>query len=190
MDYKGLIDKLLLFLVTPTKGWLSVKQEEAEMVKTTFVYPLIALCGVAMFIGTWLGNGADNFNLQLVLTKCCEVIVSLFAAFYLSSYLVGYYGYHFAERPENELEDCQKLVGYSMSVIFVLEFLGGLFSSFLILRWILQFYVVYVVWEGAKVLMEVSEKRLLAYSLTASVIILLSPAIMNWVFGWLTQMVS
>ncbi len=190
MNYKELIDRLILLLLTPSKGWVEVKEEDEEKVKSAFVYPLIALCGVATFIGTWLGNGVDTFNLQLILTKCCGVFVSLFVAFYLSSHLLEYYGHRFADRPEKDFDNCRKLVGYSMSVIFVLEFFGGLFPTFLILRWILQFYVVYVVWEGAKELMEVSEKNLLSYSLVASVIILLVPEIMNQIFGWLTQMVN
>lgn len=190
MNYKELINRLTQFLLTPSKGWSKVKEEDGEVVKSAFVYPLITFCGVATFIGTWLGNGVDTFNLQLVLTKCCGVIVSLFAAFYLASYLVEYYGHRFANRPEGEIDECRKLVGYSMSVIFVLEFFGAIFPSFLILRWILQFYTVYVVWEGAKVLMGVSEKDLLSYSLITSVIILVSPGVIGWVFGWVTQMGS
>lgn len=77
-----------------------------------------------------------------------------------------------------------------MTVIFVLEFFGALFLSFFILRWILQFYLVYIVWEGSKVLMNIPEKRLLTYTLASSVIILVSPVAINYVFTWLTQMAN
>lgn len=192
MNYKELFNKLMRVLGSPSKAWTEIRQEEnAEQVQTSYVYPMIAMCGIALFVGLLFGNGVKEFDYQLALTQCIGLFISLFGGFFLSSYLIEWYGNHTMNgHPENFKDNVQKLVGYSMTVIFVLEFFGALFPSFFILRWILQFYVIYVVWEGSKVLMNIPEKKLLTYTLASSVIILVSPVVINYVFTWLSQMAN
>ena len=195
MNYKELFDKVMLILGTPAKAWETISQEQQEedtqQVQTSYLYPWIAICGIALFIGLLFGNGVAEFDLKIALTKCCGLFISLFGGFFLSAYLIGNVGNHLlADHPENTRENVLKLVGYSMTVIFVLEFFNALFPTFAILRWILQFYLIYVVWEGGKVLMKVPESKLLSYTLISSVIILVSPVIIDHVFGWLIKMTS
>ena len=73
-----------------------------------------------------------------------------------------------------------------MSVLFVLDIVLGLFPSFFILRWILQFYIVWVVWEGAQKLMMVKEEKLLSYTLIVSAIIILSPIVLKVLFDYMS----
>lgn len=190
MDYRSLFNRIVLLLSNPAKAWEEIKCEDGQRLLSGFVYPLIAFCGLAMFIGMLFGNGVEEFNLQLVLTKCCGVFISLFGGFFLASYLVNYYGERFLGRPHDDRENCRKLVGYSMVVLFVLEILFGLFSSFFILRWILQFYLVYIVWEGAKSLMNIEEERLLPYTIISSLVILASPAVIDFIFNQLCRMTN
>lgn len=149
-----------------------------------FVYPLIGLCGLAVFLGS-LSFSFDAFSLQTAMTKACAVLVSLFGGYFLSSYLVNLYGMKALKR-EHELILCQQFVGYSMSVLFVLDIVLGLFPSFFILRWILQFYIVWVVWEGAQKLMMVKEEKLLSYTLIVSAIIILSPIVLKVLFDYMS----
>ena len=86
---------------------------------------------------------------------------------------------------EDETDLNRQLVGYGMVVIFVLEIVSGLFSIS-ILHWILQFYTVFVVYEGARFLMNVDEKNLTRYALCASVIIMLCPILIAYVFDELS----
>lgn len=190
MNYKDLFNKTIALLSTPAKAWEEIKEEDGQQLQSQFVYPMIALCGAAMFIGMLFGNGVDDFNFQLVMTKCCSIFISLFGGFFLSSYLVNYFGERLVGKPHDDRINCQKLVGYSMVVIFVLDILFGLFPSFFILRWILQFYLVFIVWEGAKVLMNIQEDKLLSYTIITSVIILASPIVIEKVFDQLTKLLN
>ena len=85
---------------------------------------------------------------------------------------------------------CQQFVGYSMVVTFVLDIVTGLFPSFLILQLIFQFYVVYVVWEGAGRLMKVEENKRLVYTLSVSVFIIVAPMLIRWVFMRLSYLLQ
>ena len=190
MNYKELFRKTWLLISAPYKAWeeiLHEKEEESTNVQGGYVYPMIALCGVADFLGTFFDKGVDNSNLHLMLVGCCSIIVSLFGGFFLSVYLIEIYGRRFAGRLLDEREIVMRLVGYSMSILFVLGIFEGLFPSFLILKWIFQFYLVYLVWEGSKVLLQISEERLLSYTLVVSIIILLSPVLIGGLFEWISQ---
>ena len=190
MKYKELFNRLIQILSTPSKAWEEIcQEEESEQVESSYVYPMIAICGIALFVGLLFGNGVEEFDFQMTLTKCCGLFISLFGGFFLSTYLIEGMGKHLLiDHPENNKENIKKLVGYSMSVIFVLEIYAALFPSFFIIKWILQFYLIYIVWEGNKVLMHIPEKQLLSYTLISSVIILTSPVVINYVFNWLSQM--
>lgn len=191
MDYKKLLARTIAILVSPEKAWTEIKaEEESVSVQSSFVYPMIALCGTAMFVGLLFANGVDVFNLQLMLTKCCGLFVSLLGGFFLSAYLLGHYGHRYPDTPMNNTTKCQQLVGYSMCVIFVLSIFSGLFPSFFILRWILQFYLVYIVWEGSRVLMEAPDNHRLSYTIVASAIMLVSPIVLSKLFALMSNMVN
>ena len=76
-----------------------------------------------------------------------------------------------------------------MVVTFVLDIVSGLFSIS-ILHWILQFYTVFVVFEGARTLMKVNEEKLTRYTLIASVIIIVCPTLITAVFNELSVILN
>lgn len=181
MNYKQLFNRVTLILSQPAKAWDEIAGEKgAGRVMSEFVYPLIGLCGLAMFIGTFLGNTAGVGVFPIAMTQCCGVFVSLFGGFFLSSYLVNMLGMKGFGLPD-QFERSQCLVGYSMAVLFVLHILSGLLSINL-LRWILQFYTLMVVYEGARRLMDIPERRLTRYTLIASFIILACPLLVGVLF--------
>lgn len=185
MNYKELFNRLLLLISSPAKAWEEILiEEDKRKVLAAFVYPLIGLCGLAVFLGS-LSFSFDAFSLQTAMTKACSVLISLFGGYFLASYLVNLYGMKALKR-EHELILCQQFVGYPMSVLFVLDIVLGLFPSFFILRWILQFYMVWVVWEGAQKLMMVKEEKLLSYTLIVSAIIILSPIVLKVLFDYMS----
>ena len=185
MSYKELFNRIVLFISSPAKAWLDVKNEaDGKKVLGEFVYPLIGLCGLSVFLGTFIGNAAGVSSFQIAMTRCCAIFVSLFGGFFLASYLTNLLGEKMLDR-EDETDLNRQLVGYGMVVIFVLEIVSGLFSIS-ILHWILQFYTVFVVYEGARSLMNVDEKNLTRYALCASVIIMLCPILIAYVFDELS----
>lgn len=187
MKYKDLFSRLLLIMSSPSKAWVEISQEEdGDQVQNNFVYPMVALCGMALFLGLLIGNGVKDFSFQNALTQCCGMFIGLFGGFFLSTYLVQLVGKHLLnDEIEYGDDDVKKLVGYSMCVTFVLEIFASLFATFYIIKWLLLFYTIYIVWEGSKVMMKVMEDKLLSYTLISSIIIIVCPVIINKVFGWL-----
>ena len=57
LNYKDLLSRTLFILSSPAKAWEQIASEDdAKSVLPAFVYPLIGLCGVCEFIGTFFGN--------------------------------------------------------------------------------------------------------------------------------------
>lgn len=189
MNYKELLNRTTLLISAPAKAWAEIVNESSrKKVMSEFVYPMIGLCGLSVFIGTFIGNTAGVSAFQIAMTRCCATFVSLFGGFFLASYLTNLLGKQILGR-EDELELNQQFVGYALVVTFVLEIITGLFSLS-ILRWILQFYTVFVVYEGASALMEVEKKDLTRYSLIASVIIMICPSLIGAIFDKLSLILN
>lgn len=189
MNYKDLFNRVVLLISSPAKAWAEINTEEdRRKVLGTFVYPMIGLCGLSVFIGTFIGNTAGVSAFQIAMTRCCAIFVSLFGGYFLAAYAVNQLGKKLLNRGE-QYELNQQFVGYAMVVTFVLDIISGLFSIS-ILHWILQFYTVFVVYEGARTLMRVEEAKLTRYTLIASVIVIVCPALIAAVFNELSVILN
>ena len=180
---------MLLLLSNPSKEWLKMDAEPGgRMVVSEFVYPLIGLCGLSEFIGTFIGRDFSNELFQIALTRCCEVAVSLFGGFFLAVYLLKRVNRQgdYKQLPAARVEE---FVAGSMVVIFVLDIVSGLFSIEL-LYWILQLYTIYVVYEGARSFMQVPEKSLVGYTVVATCVVLLCPALVGYLFKQLSLILN
>ena len=189
MNYKELFNRVLLLLSSPAKAWKDIAlEDEQKKVMSEFVYPMIGLCGLSVFIGTFIGNTAGVSAFQIAMTRCCATFVSLFGGFFLASYLINLVAKNTMGR-EDEKELNQQFVGYAMVVTFVLDIITGLFAISL-LHWIFQFYTIFVVYEGARILMNVKEKDLTRYSLITSVIIIVCPSLIATIFDKLSLILN
>lgn len=120
-------------------------------------------------------------------TMLCYICI-LVRRIFLAVYAIDQLGKKLLGR-EDQYELNQQFVGYSMVVTFVLDIVSGLFSIS-ILHWILQFYTIFVVFEGARTLMKVNEEKLTRYTLIASVIIIVCPALIAAVFNELSVILN
>ena len=205
MNYKDLFKRVISLISSPAKAWEEIgKEEDRRKVLGAFVYPMIGLCGLSVFIGTFIGNTAGVAAFQIAMTRCCAIFVSLFGGYFLAAYVIDQLGKKLLGR-EDQYELNQQFVGYSMVVTFVLDIVSGLFSIS-ILHWILQFYTIFVVFdelavwslaaipqplfEGARTLMKVNETKLTRYTLIASVIIIVCPALIAAVFNELSVILN
>lgn len=189
MNYKELFNRIVLLISSPAKAWSEIRKEEGDKkVLSEFVYPLIGFCGLSVFIGTFIGNTAGASAFQIAMTRCCATFISLFGGFFLASYITNLLGEKMLLR-DDERERVQPFVGYSMVVIFVLEIISALFSIS-ILHWILQFYTVFIVYEGARTLMDVEEKDMTRYSLLVSVVLIVCPSLIGMIFNKLSLILS
>lgn len=189
MNYKELFNRVVALISSPAKAWTEISEEmDGKKVLGDFVYPMIGLCGLSVFVGTFIGNTAGASAFQIAMTRCCATFVSLFGGFFLASYLTNLLGKQLLNR-EDETEKTRLFIGYGMVVIFVLEIISGLFSIS-ILHWILQFYTVFVVYEGARTLMTVDAKDMTRYSLIVSLITIVCPGLINVIFNKLSLILN
>ena len=190
MNYKELFQQIFILISSPAKAWEEISLEEdrrAVMVK--FVYPLIAFCGLAVFIGTLIGLGLQGKALQIAMTNCCAVAVALFGGYFLAAYAINEMGTKMFGMHAN-MPLVQQFAGYALVVPFLLQIVTGLLPDFRIIAWLLQFYIVYVVWEGAPIMMKVEEKQRLKYTLLSSVLLILCPTVIQFVFNKLTAILN
>lgn len=174
----------------PAKAWEEIRTEEdSRKVLSAFVYPMIGLCGLVVFLATLFDNGMQPQSFQIALTECCAVFVSLFGGYFLAAYIVNKLGIAMFSLEDNPAL-AQQLVGYSMVVTFVLEILSNILPGFLILRWIFQFYVIYVVWEGARLLVGIDEQKQMAYTIMTSLLIVICPAVLGILFNKLSYILN
>lgn len=165
-------------------------EEDRRKVFTAFVYPMIGLCGLSVFIGSLIAlgwNGPQSF--QYAMTKCCAVAVALFGGYFLAAYLINQAAVRFCGMGDN-LSLVQQFSGYAMVVVFLLRMVLGILPDFQIIAMLLQFYTVYVAWEGSARLLQVSDANRLRFTLTASVLLIVCPMLIEWIFNRLTIMLN
>ena len=87
-------------------------------------------------------------------------------------------------------EGMQQFAGYALVVTFVIWTIDGLMPDFAIVGWIFQFYIVYVVWEGVPVLLKIDEKRRFKFTILSSLLLLICPILIEFVFNKLTMILN
>ncbi len=179
----------MTLISSPSKAWSEIKVSDGRnRVMTDFVYPMIGLCSLSVFIGVLIESKAEVSLVQEAMSKCCAIAVSLFGGYFLAAYLVDIVGQKYLNRP-SQFELCCQLVGYSMAIPFVLNIIYGIFPIKL-LFWLLQLYVLFVVFEGARSLMNVNREKITNYTVITSCIVLFCPAIISWIFNKLTVILN
>ena len=187
MNYKELLNITLRLISSPAQAWEEIRlEEDRRKVFTAFVYPMIGLCGLSVFIGSLLALGwSGPQSFQYAMTKCCAVAVALFGGYFLAAYLVNLGAARFFRMVDN-LPQVQQFAGYAMVVIFLLRIVLGILPDFQIIAMLLQFYTVYVIWEGCVKLLQVTEANRLRFTLLASVLLIVCPMLIEWAFNKLT----
>lgn len=181
MSYKEIFQRIILLLSSPAKAWNEIaERKEGRLVMPNFVYPMIGLCGLSEFGGAFIGREFSPDVFQIALTQCCALAVALFGGFFLAAYLVDKIERRWFDRADS-YDRILEFVGYSMVVTFVLDIVSGLFSIML-LHWILQIYTIVVVFEGARQMLKVAEDKLTGYTVVMTLIVLVCPAIIEFVF--------
>ena len=151
---------------------------------------MIGLCGLSVFIGSLLLKGWDGpQSFQYAMTQCCAVAVSLFGGYFLAAYLINELRVRLFMQ-DNDLRLTQQFAGYAMVVSFLLQIIIGVLPDFAIIAMLFQFYVVYIVWEGSKGLLQVAEKDRLRFTILASALLLLCPMVIQFVFNKLILLLN
>lgn len=177
--YKEIIKWVIAIISQPGKAWdmLSRKEEKGDEFLSRFIYPLIGLVTVAAFLGVLFTR--KEFDVELALKSSIKTLVASFGGFYLGAYLLNEAWQGLFKR-EKDMKLCQRFVGYSSSLMFALNVVLMLLPEFFFLR-IFILYTFYIVWEGAGPYMQVEEKERLKFAGITTVVILLTPAVIEFV---------
>ena len=191
MNYKELFHIALQLISSPARAWEEIRLEEARRkVFTSFVYPMIGLCGLSVFIGSlWTMGWGGPQSFQYAMTQCCAVAVSLFGGYFLAAYLINGLRVRML-MTDSDIPLTQQFAGYALVVLFVLKIIIGILPDFRIISWLLQFYIVYVVWEGSAKMMQVEEKDRLRFTILSSILLIACPTAIEWIFTKLTVMLN
>ena len=191
MNYKELFHIALKLISSPAHAWEEIRlEEDRRKVFTAFVYPMIGLCGLSVFIGSLLVMGwSGPQSFQYAMRQCCAVAVSLFGGYYLAAYLINGMRVRML-RMDSDIPLTQQFAGYAMVVLFLLKIIISILPDFKIIALLLQFYIVYVVWEGSDKVMQVAEKNRLRFTILSSILLIACPAVIEWVFNKLTVVLN
>lgn len=191
MNYKDLFQIALQLISSPARAWEEIRlQEDRRKVFTAFVYPMIGLCGLSVFIGSLITMGwGGPQSFQFAMTQCCAVAVSLFGGYFLAAYLINELCVRMLKL-DNDVPLAQQFAGYALVVLFLLKIIIGILPDFKILALLLQFYIVYVVWEGSVRVMQVAEKDRLRFTILSSILLIVCPTVIEWVFNKLTVVLN
>ncbi|HJA84591.1 MAG TPA: YIP1 family protein [Candidatus Bacteroides avicola] len=191
MDYKNLFHIAIQLISSPARAWEEIRlQEDPRGVFTAFVYPMIGLCGLSVFIGVLLDNGwGGPQSFQLAMTECCSVAVALFGGYFLAAWLLNGFCIRFLHRPGN-LPLMWQFTGYSLVILFLLRIILGILADFQIIAFLLQFYTLFVVWEGSRVLLQMTDKIRFRFTMVATVSLLACPMLIEWLFNELTVVLN
>ena len=91
---------------------------------------------------------------------------------------------------DNDIPLVQQFAGYALVVSFMLKIIIGILPDFSIIALLLQFYIVYVVWEGSAILMKIAEKDRLRFTILSSMLLIACPAVIEFVFNKLTVVLN
>ena len=178
--------RLWTLIVNPRQAWSDILEEEPRQdVAMTFVFPLTCCCGLAILIGRLIRDGFADGAFLNAFADSAIACLGLIAAFYLASAVADRLCTRYLQQ-ENNKSLSAILVGYSFSVLFALTIVVGLFPEWVLFKWVLQFYVVYVVWAGAEVIMQIDEDRRMTFCLLTSAAILLIPFLIQFIFNKLS----
>ena len=118
--------------------------------------------------------------------EMCSYCVALFGGYFLASWLLDTLRQKLLGHTP-DMPGSQFFVGYAMGVVFLADLLAIVFPQFFIFKWILLFYVLYVIWEGSDVLFTIDEEKRLTFTALTSLAVVFSPAIIRALFNMLSS---
>ena len=166
----------------PSEAWEGLKEkhtDDNESFLSDYVYPFVGMITLAAFLGILFTR--KEFDFQIALKSAILALLSVFCGFFAASYLINEM-LRSVFRRERNIKRCQCFVGYSSSLMFVLNMILSLLPEFFFLRFFVL-YTIYIVWEGAIPYMDVEESKQLKFVGISTSIIILTPLIIEFTLG-------
>ena len=175
--FSNIYKRLTGIILKPGETWddLSRQEEKQEFFLARFIYPLMGIIALAAFLGILFTRKEFDFEVALKITL--RTVIAVAGGFFLGAYLLNeVWKGIFSQLKDIEL--CRFFVGYASSLMFVLYIITALLPEFFFLN-IFVLYTVYIIWEGADLFMGVVEDERLKFTVIASLIVILTPFIIE-----------
>lgn len=176
---KNIFQTMFNLCVQPESQWDKLadarKEENGDAFLSKFVYPLIGIAAVCTFLGELFTKQA--FLLEAAIKKTTVLVVTLFAGFFLASFLLNEV-LKLGFRKSNNLVRTQHFVGYVSSFAYLTIAVQALFPELFFLRFALL-YVLYIIWIGSIKYMEIEETNRIKFLLFSMFILFISPVLIE-----------
>lgn len=175
--YKNILETVLSLGISPEPAWKKLANDEngkSEEFLSKFLYPLLGLVALATFIGLLFKKG---FEIEYALKTASVTFVSLFAGFFLASFLLNEISKKFFNREDN-LPQIQRFVAYVSSFSYVISIIQAIFYDLFFLRFFLL-YVIYIIWIGCEKFLKIEEKERYKFMITATGVLYFSPLVIE-----------
>ena len=181
--FSEIYKRLSGLILKPEEMWseLSKQEEGQETFLMRFIYPLIGLITLSAFLGILFTRKEFDFEIALKITL--RTLVSVAGGFFLGSYMLNELWKGVFKQPKN-MELCRFFVGYSSSLLFVLNIVTALLPEFFFLQ-IIVLYTVYIIWEGSIYFMKVEDEVRMKFTIITSCIVIVTPFIIEQVLRML-----
>ena len=197
MNYKELFQRLFMLFANPRKAWVEISAESPRRdVMGNFVYPLIALGGLVVLVDKLIYRGLERVTFHDAMMDVCGYCIAFFGGFFLAARLLDMLRQKMLNHGE-DMAGSQLFVGYAMGLMFVAEMLTVVFPQFFILfKMVFIGYTLYNVWEGSSILFAIPENKSskfdvqLAFSVLATIAIVLSPMLIRTLFNTLSNILG
>lgn len=173
-------------IVNPSAAWKEIEAEDEKVdVQTMYVYPLIGLCGLVAFLASFfsdLGGELAQYDIfRKAIINACLAVIPLFiiymvSVYSISSLLKSLFGINC------RMQMSHKIVGYSMTVMFVSYTLLSFPVDFKILLWLAQVYTMFIIWEGSGRLFKLEDNKRLIFTFFLFSILVLGSGLLYFIF--------
>ncbi len=171
---------IIQLIVASPKAWKDIyrkKRTYNEFLKR-FLHPLFGAITLASFIGgLWFSHDG---NIESALKQSIISIVAVYGGYFIAAYAINDLAPKFDL--EKDLTLYQKFVGFASTIIYLLYIITPFFPGFIIL-WLFVLYTFYLVYTGAKNFIMIKDDKLVNFTLIATALIILAPAVIHQLFS-------
>ncbi|MBN2165327.1 MAG: hypothetical protein JW717_03525 [Marinilabiliaceae bacterium] len=175
-SYKNLIIRLKNIIISPKKEWLVILNEKTSNndIVSIFSFPLIGFISILTFISYSIET--QEFLLQTALKKVTLTFISLFGGLYGAFLILKSIYKHIT--PLLNPNSIFKIIAYSSSLIYVIDFAIIIIPELFIFKFILLYHII-IIWHSLNNI-EIKQKSTKIWiSIFYSFIIIATPEIIS-----------
>lgn len=181
---KNIFITIVRLITAPQDAWrdLSNEIDKQKNFQDKYLYPIVGIVALTSFIGgLWFTRDG---NLQIALKNAIVSAVTVFAGYYIASFILNEIAPRFGLLKNQE--HFQRFVGYSSALLYALYIVLPLLFDFFVL-WFFAFYTAYIVYVGAQIYIETKEEKRTNFTITATILVLLIPMLINSILTFLIK---